>query len=212
MKPQPPDLGDAPTPFEPSEELRSKVRDWLNGQGYPLEFRVADPFTSRGFAVTPSHYVDVPGADVPREIDALAVYSRFMMSVQMRFEFYVECKWSKQLPWVVFASRVPTSSPSAILRAIPTNLMGRSLLWLFEDDYDLPGHVPFMLPGPTAHGGRVATLRKDRDGPDQFYAAMQSVTGITRAGVLPYVATAQPKPSRDAAFLSMGGLTRRSIR
>jgi hypothetical protein len=203
VKRRPPDLGDAPTPFEPSEELGGKVREWLNGQGYPLEFRAAQTFRSCGFAVTPSDFVDVPGADSPREIDALAVYSRSMMSVQMRFEFYVECKWSKRLPWVVFASRVAGPSPSAILRAVPTNLMGRSLLWLFEDDYELAGHVPFALPGPTAHGGRVAALGKDerdRDGPDQFYSAMQSVTSITRAGVHAHDTSAVRGPFHDAAF------------
>lgn len=69
-----------------AQPLEDAVRKWLGRHGFPLEFRVARTFAKHDFAVTPSHYVDVPGARTPREIDVLAAHTRTMFSDKMSFE------------------------------------------------------------------------------------------------------------------------------
>ena len=180
--------------------LSTKVTEWLAKQGLPLELRVARAFRAQGFQVQSNRFVDVPGVRRPREIDVLAVSARNTALLRARFELYVECKWSRDKPWVVFASDGAGPPVPAILQAVPANPMGEALLWLLQDSDDLASLIPFATSGPLAHGGR-RSLGKDGNRLDRFYAAMQSVTTIARAGVS--AMCSQPttwEPSYEPAF------------
>lgn len=172
--------GTPPSPVDP-DELEQRVLGWLGQQGYPLEFQVARAFTGRGFTVTPSHYVEVERR--PREIDVLAVKSTSVLADRLNFKMFVECKWSKKNPWVVFASEAAAQRPWSRLDGIPANPIGEALLWLFEGPPDVFGYPPFVAAGTQAHAGRQTLTDRRPDGPDAFYSAMQSVTVIAHAGV-----------------------------
>ncbi len=166
---------------EASEDLETKVGGWLGRQGFPLEFRVARAFASRGFTVTPSHYVEA--GEKTREIDVRAVWSQSIMQDRMSFELFVECKWSKRHPWVVFASPDGHAVEPPLSKVIPANGMGEALLWLLDESPDLLSGPPFVAVGVLGHGGRQALTDKQQDSPDAFYSAMQSVTELARAAV-----------------------------
>ncbi len=175
-----------PPETDPKEPLDRKVTDWLAEHGFPLEFRVARAFRNQGFEVKQNHYVNVPDSENPREIDVLAVYDTRAFFREPRYELYIECKWSKTNPWVVFASDEADVPPtSAILRAIRTNPMGEGVIWLLEDYEGASSwQAPFQSSGTAAHGGRQTLVKKPEQHPDLFYAAMQSVTAITSASGL----------------------------
>jgi hypothetical protein len=170
---------------EPSSEanLAEKVSAWLRAKGLPLEFRVARTLAGLGFDVRSNHFVDVKDGRRPREIDVLAVWRRQTGVFRARVELYVECKWSRGKPWVVFVSSDARPQAPTILEGIPVNAMGEALIWLLQDAEELASLPPFSSPGPTAHGGRRVFGALARDRIDHFYAAMQAVTTITRAGI-----------------------------
>jgi hypothetical protein len=167
------------------EPLGRRVTRWLNKQGFPLEFRVARAFQKAGFEVKQSHYVDIPNHPRPREIDVLAIYDTRAMFGEPRYELYVECKWSKDKPWVVFSSDAESvPPPSVLLGSVRTNLTGEGVLWLLEE-HEVPWRAPFGSTAPICHGGRqVVFASTEKDRRDRFYATMQSVTTITSASLV----------------------------
>ncbi|ASZ14131.1 hypothetical protein KTO58_03345 [Chitinophaga pendula] len=53
-------------------DLKNKVKEWLDKQGYPLEMYVAAAFQESGFKIAQSvMYVD-PDSKTPREVDLVA--------------------------------------------------------------------------------------------------------------------------------------------
>jgi hypothetical protein len=88
------------------DDIASRVANWLSGQGYPLELRIARVFESTGAAVVQSDYYADPETGRLREIDIRAEVSGVSASGRTRFRsvFVVECK-SSQKPWVVFTRR-----------------------------------------------------------------------------------------------------------
>lgn len=185
------------------EQLTGKLVQRLRERGLPLEMRVARTLRTHGFVVTPSLYVQVPGGRRPREIDARAVLTRLMMSVQMSFELYVECKWSQDKPWVVYSSKEATPPPAVALQSVLVNPMGETLLWLCLESPDLLDRPPFFSNVTGAHGGVRVNLgeKGGGSGPDMFYRTMQSVTAIAHAGVgYRDSATTMVDHTRDATF------------
>jgi len=83
----------------------SKVREWIETQGFALEMRTASAFRKAGFddVRQSSIYVDVKTGK-PREVDVLAVdlggnVARGIIDIR----FIVECKSTKK-PWVLLCS------------------------------------------------------------------------------------------------------------
>lgn len=163
--------------------LATEARAWLKKSGYPLEFRVARAFESQGFRVQPNHFVRMQADQKIREIDLLASIPRNTPFMRARFELYVECKSSRQLPWIFFDLGGSRPDAGTILRSFPSNSMGDALLWLLQDSKEIASTVPFSSSGPSVFNGRQAFDSEQRGQPDRFYATMQSVVGITRSAV-----------------------------
>ena len=91
-------------------ELPEKVKAWLSGEGYPLEFATANTFERADFETRQGMYLSMPKTNAFREIDVVA--SRVVQNDQVscRVSIVVECKWSRDKPWVVFTSRLGRSS------------------------------------------------------------------------------------------------------
>jgi len=82
-------------------------RKWLEEQGYPLEFRVAQAWAKSGFHVRQSVFYDDPETNLPRELDVLAHHQRTAVSkttaasFTTALTFLIECKSSRDAPWIV---------------------------------------------------------------------------------------------------------------
>lgn len=88
------------------ESLEHKIEDWLNKNGYPLEMQVAKAFRDNGFTVVQSDYYEDPKTDNYREIDVCASALTLLddKPTLMQIQYVIECKLSRDKPWVLFAS------------------------------------------------------------------------------------------------------------
>ena len=85
------------------DDLGKKLDQWLRGEGYPFEMRVAQTFSRAGFNVTQSDYYTDPETHKPREIDLVATTAgKSANKVIFRIVFPIECKTTKDKPWVLF--------------------------------------------------------------------------------------------------------------
>lgn len=83
-------------------ELANKIKGWLEKQGYPLEMFVAQKFKEQGFKIAQSVYYKDDETGKSREIDVIAYYSYVSNGVWFNLTFVIECKLSKDKPWVIF--------------------------------------------------------------------------------------------------------------
>jgi hypothetical protein len=84
------------------EDLSTKVKNWVEEQGYSLEMRVAKRFQENGFSVSQfEHFVDQESHSV-RPVDVVATLSQDFESSRVDVKLYIECKYSaKDKPWVI---------------------------------------------------------------------------------------------------------------
>jgi hypothetical protein len=93
-----------------------KLRDWLEGQGYPLELRTAQAFKRVGGDVSLGRYYEDKGdgpEPVPREIDVIVNFT--IPAVRrgreaMAVTFVIECK-SPSVPWMALTNPLPGPFP-----------------------------------------------------------------------------------------------------
>lgn len=83
-------------------DLKKNIKEWLLDQGYPLEMRVAAALREIGFNVIQSRYFTDPENGKAREIDVIASYPEFTGCIDV--SFIIECKVSKNKPWLLFSS------------------------------------------------------------------------------------------------------------
>lgn len=85
-------------------DLKIRISNWLDEQGYPFEMFVAQQFKKAGFYVSQSvFYVDEESGK-SREIDVIAYITQKVDGVFFNFTFVIECKVSKDKPWIIFTS------------------------------------------------------------------------------------------------------------
>src|SRR4051794_35033755 len=89
---------------ESTNPLATKVDEWLRHEGYPLEYITAATFHQMGFGIWQGVYVRSSSDENPREIDVIGLYDSSDEDVLLRVEYVIECKWSRDKPWVVFTS------------------------------------------------------------------------------------------------------------
>ena len=88
------------------KDLKSKITEWLESQGYPLEMLVASKLREHHFRVFQSdYYNDANNADVLREIDIYAYKQVDIKGILFRLALVIECKLSSKKPWIMFSSR-----------------------------------------------------------------------------------------------------------
>lgn len=100
-------------------DINTKITDWLETQGYPLEMLVALAFQKAGIRTSSSDYYIDPDSGESRETDATAsalcaIDKNNFLDIQCQ----IECKLSKDKPWIAFVSEadsmVWTSNASVI--------------------------------------------------------------------------------------------------
>ncbi len=156
--------------------LKEKVTEWLETQGYPLEFRVARAFERSGFFETyQGQYIqDDKGGD-PREIDVLAnITTSYEEKCFFRISQVVECKWSKDKPWLVFTSSRSIMGEGACIAQTIASALGEAAMFCIAGDNALGDLELFKRPGRGGFAGRRA-FEKNKEQQDIFYATIQGL-------------------------------------
>jgi hypothetical protein len=171
-------LGREPSgPFQMQSQtsLPDKVLEWLNKQGYPTEFQVANICHRNGFRVFQGYHVRSESSDVPREIDVLAQTDDLSDDYLIRVCHVIECKWSRDKPWVVLTSRHgQLANPACVAQTIGS-LLGWTILWTMSQDPDLHALDLFSTPDRPGFSGRQVFSQSA----DLFYSTMQSVVDVS---------------------------------
>ena len=162
--------------------LRDKVAEWLSKEGYPLEFQVANCFHKNGFNVHQGGYITDGQSESLREVDVLAEINTRVNDILFRIYHVVECKWSKDKPWIIFTSPSARIDPAACVAQTIASKFGTAILWASAGEKSLHSLSLFSIPYRPGFGGRQAFGK----GNDIFYSAMQSVVSATYAVAIRY--------------------------
>lgn len=87
------------------DDLSKKIGDWLERQGYPFEMYVAQQFQKLGFSVNQSVYYKDEESGKFREIDVIAYTYREINGVWFNITLIIECKASRDKPWIIFKGK-----------------------------------------------------------------------------------------------------------
>jgi hypothetical protein len=164
-----------------NDDLPSKLRDWLQREGYPFEMRVAQAFARAGFAIQQSDYYDDPDKGVPREIDVVAtVQSSLRFDLIFRIIFLIECKSSLDKPWLVLCAKGDDLPKPAKVAQRISSKSGVHVLIGLAQDRNVQDLALFKFRAPVGYGLKQA-FTKDND---VAYAAMFSVGNAAEARAL----------------------------
>jgi hypothetical protein len=148
--------------------LDDKVKQWVEHEGYPLEFSTAHKFKKRKFSVEQSYFTKDKSGKV-REVDVLATVNVPIDQSFLRIKHVVECKWSKDKPWVLFKDEKRFAT-SALAAQLISSSAGQALTWAAAGDQKFLGLELFKETGFSFSGRQVFSK-----GNDLFYQAVQGV-------------------------------------
>jgi len=170
-------------------DLQTNVTEWLSKQGFPLEFATAKALADQGFRTDQGAYVPDPKTGVLREIDVIASSETSREGITFRTSVVVECKWSKDKPWVVFTSASARPSAEEWIAYTVASPFGEAVMFKLADDPTLQELHRKVQPVRFGFAGRQAFTEKNEK--DQFYQAVQGVVAasvsLTQCGVRPSV-------------------------
>ena len=160
-----------------AEDLKRKVLQWINKEGYPLEMKASQILRKIGFEVGQSiFYLDSDTLDT-REIDIVAYKYYKIQDFWITFAFVIECKSSVDKPWVAFTSKEERLYPKDFIIHRNANNKGKQILKKLANYNEVHDLSLFKLNERTAYG----TIRAFSDGADMTYKAMKSATKATKA-------------------------------
>jgi hypothetical protein len=156
--------------------LLARVKEWFESEGYPLEFMTAHAFREAGFDVNQGLYVQ-DEAGYPREIDVEADFTADTNPDGFfRISQVVECKWSRDKPWVLFTSGRSIMAESACIAQAVGSTLGQAVLYCLAAEEPLKGLSLFRRANRGGFGGQRAFAKREKD---LFYEAIQGV--VSRA-------------------------------
>lgn len=167
-------------------KLHDHVNEWLAKQGFPLEFRTARALNAHGLRSFQGRYIRDPRTQQLREIDVLASLHLEAADVLCRVSVVVECKWSREHPWILFIGDESASHEERVIQTT-ASAFGDGVLWHLMADRTFQQYTERRRPARIAFSGRQAHGEKKQK--DQFYDAVQGVVGAAVA-----VATAEDPP------------------
>lgn len=115
-------------------ELTDKISNWLKEQGYPLEMAIAQVLHSRAFYVRQSDYYTDPDSGESREIDVIGSKQWDMDNILCRVSLVIECKTSRDKPWLLFGSDGDPLADRARVVQRSSSLAGKILLSQLRDN------------------------------------------------------------------------------
>lgn len=157
------------------KSITKTVEEWIQTQGYPLEFYVANSFRNAGFSIIQSlHVQDVDGnGSKPREIDVAATMQTPASPIPISISHVVECKYTKSKPWVVFTSQGNSMDPSVYVKQCIAASWGPKLLEIVAHDPDIKQLGIFS--GVERSGFNVRQAHTNPGDLDMCYSSLQSV-------------------------------------
>lgn len=179
------------------EDYIGKVKEWIESQGYPLELFVASLTQKASFATSISDYYQDPKSGEYREIDVTA--TRFPVGsrpVMAHVSFRIECKLSKEKPWVVFISDPATQADDFLFHPLTSICSDVFRVFLFETikkaDYrSRLLQLPLFRPKLSGHGVTQAFTT----GRDEPYKALMSASNASIARALETDKIIHPMPN-----------------
>ncbi|SAM35119.1 hypothetical protein [Pseudomonas sp. 1 R 17] len=158
--------------------MEDKIKNWVELEGYPLEFSTAHKFKKRKFSVEQSYFAkDKDGK--AREVDVLATANYLFGRSFLRIKHVVECKWSKDKPWILFNDEKRFAT-SALAAQLISSSAGEAIAWAAAGSEEFKNLNMFQEEG-FSFSGRQAFSK----GNDLFYQAVQGVVSnclnITRS-------------------------------
>lgn len=151
--------------------LNEKVEQWLSKEGYPLEFLAANIMQKIGYAVRQGQYARTSD-NTPREIDLVATVSKYHDERLLRVYNVVECKFSKDKPWVVFCGNNQPVGNSALVSQSIASTLGDAIMWSIAGHEEVTALKMFSCFDRYGFGGTQALANNNRD---VFYNSLQSV-------------------------------------
>ena len=118
----------------------SKIKDWIQKTGFPLEMEVAAALQHEGFNVVQSHIFQDSQQEKSREIDVFATDPDFLGIVDITF--VIECKASSK-PWVVLKQAAGPIQYNKLLSFGVTSEPARSELVKRVFNKSVPDYVDF---------------------------------------------------------------------
>lgn len=167
-------------------ELLKRLSTWISKEGIPLEYFTASIFADNGFRVFQSDFVLDSGST--REIDVLAYKDFNFNETLLRIHAVVECKWTKEKPWIVFTSPTARMAESAIIAQTIGSTVGASVLWHMAGEETLSTLKLFERKESNGFSGRQAFSNDT----DLFYATVQSIINKTLLSVKKYENSKDP--------------------
>jgi len=157
-----------------NEGLRTKVKEWVEKGGLPLELQTKAAFKKEAFSVTHSAvYVD-PETEKGREIDVIANSRDWSGMVQINF--VAECKSSPQ-PWVVLVDRDDFPKPIYYSLGVVSENIGAMLRGV---DWD-PSRSEAWRVLEYMHAGGYGIRQAFSNNNDPAYAAAMAALKASRA-------------------------------
>jgi hypothetical protein len=157
-------------------DLSTKVSEWLNKSGYPLEMVVAKALQDAGFGVVRAEYFEEASSGKWRETDVVAYEERRGQTCRAIFALVAECKGGRDKPWVLFTSRDPYPSQLSVARRATTE-GGESILNVLALNPDIAASQLFRVPERPGYGLTIAFRETDKS--DHAYEALNSVCNAT---------------------------------
>lgn len=163
-------------------DLARKISQWLQVHGYSLEMQAAAAFQKAGFGVRLSDLYNDFETHKSREIDVTAVqWSSHEEPVTLKVLWSIECKSSKEKPWVAFVSQ---SQPE---RFLPLELMCTQMYRTFllealnrESFHSALANLSLLRVAPLCHGITQALSEKE----DKPFESLMSATKSSIAALL----------------------------
>lgn len=159
-------------------DLKTKVKEWISKQGYPLEMRVAEILQQVNFNVNLSCYYEDSREKLYREIDVVATDSICdIHNISFDVRFILECKYSGDKPWIIFQSNsdIELRKHFEILRRFSSKY-GYVALSEISKNKDAQNNFLFSLPEEMGYG----LTRAFENTNDMTFKAINSVLKATK--------------------------------
>jgi hypothetical protein len=172
------------TETDPAAAELDRVKTWLAGKGYPLEYATARILRRVGFETEQGHYV-VDARETPprvREVDVIAKLAASRDDPHLRV--IVECKRPSH-PWIVLSERRPLSSIAVIDSLVASRSAAEALQARATRVVKSRNPLPDYLASADQVGFAVAEARPGRPPKDEDldppYLAIRKLAGAAEA-------------------------------
>lgn len=157
----------------------SKVLEWLDRTGYPLELRTGRACEEAGWVVTYSSWYTDSQTAKPRELDVLALtWAHTKAGHSTGFGFCIECKSSPDKPWVGFHSGAQYGE-NGHFGLYKGEMAGMAVVAANTERIPFPGVLPKSAPRV---GGLVQALgAKDDNAPSSPHSALMQACAAVRS-------------------------------